>query len=75
MIGDAVNVAARVEGATRRIGDAVLLTEATRNELGAEFPIAARGSHQLKGLDRPIELFSPVRVQAGETKRTETQKA
>ena len=30
MIGDPVNVAARVEQATRQTGDAVLVTEATR---------------------------------------------
>ena len=30
VIGDAVNVAARMEGATRQTGDTVLLTEATR---------------------------------------------
>lgn len=60
VIGDAVNVAARVEGATRRIGDSVLITEATRRLLGPRFATEGRGAHELKGLDRPVELYAPV---------------
>ena len=59
VIGDAVNVAARVEAETRATGDAVLMTAATREKLGDGFAVADRGAHQLKGLERPIELFAP----------------
>ena len=37
VIGDAVNVAARVEAATREIGDDVLITEATHERLREDF--------------------------------------
>ena len=64
VIGDAVNVAARVESATRQIGDSVLITEATRRQLGLRIPRSQeRGSHELKGLERPIELFAPALVE------------
>jgi len=66
VIGDAVNVAARVEGATRTTGDPVLMTAATREKLGPGFPAAERGAHELKGLERPIELFAPEPAGAGD---------
>jgi adenylate cyclase len=60
VIGDAVNVASRVESATRSTGDAVLMTEATRAKLGTGFDVQPRGEHELKGMDRPVLLFAPV---------------
>ena len=66
VIGDAVNVAARVEAATRTTGDGVLMTAATREKLGPAFAAADRGAHELKGLDRPIELFAPEPAGAGD---------
>lgn len=70
VIGDAVNVAARVEGATRRTGDAVLLTEATRERLGSGFTAEPRGTHELKGLERPVELFAPTATADAPARRT-----
>ena len=64
VIGDAVNVAARVEAATRVIGDRVLITAETRDGLGPGFAVERRGAHQLKGLERPVELFAPSLVRA-----------
>ncbi len=60
VIGDAVNVAARVESVTRLTGDAVLITEATRDQLGGNFQVEPRGERELKGLDRPLHLYAPL---------------
>jgi class 3 adenylate cyclase len=60
VIGDAVNVAARVEEATRRLGDDVLITAETRNRLGYTVEVASRGPQELKGKEEPLELFAPV---------------
>jgi adenylate cyclase len=50
LIGDTVNVAARVEQLTKTTGDTILLTEDTRARLAqAPAGIADRGAHQLKG--------------------------
>ncbi len=66
-IGDAVNLATRVEAATRKSGDAILLSDATtrllrhsRIELEERPPVIARGRR------RSVPLYAP-RVGAGAT--------
>jgi adenylate cyclase len=59
VIGDAVNVAARVEHLTRETRDIALLTEATRCLLssGAE-SLEPRGSFALKGVSEPVPIYA-----------------
>jgi adenylate cyclase len=60
VIGDPVNVAARVERATRETGDTVLLTEATRCLLTDDsIEVDARGELELKGKSQPVALWAP----------------
>jgi adenylate cyclase len=60
VIGDPVNVAARVERATRDTGDRVLLTEATRCLLtDPSIEVEARGAIPLKGKSEPVALYAP----------------
>jgi class 3 adenylate cyclase len=58
VIGDPVNVAARVEEMTRETGDVVLLTEATRRRLTAEPKLEPRGAIPLKGRSEPVPVFA-----------------
>jgi class 3 adenylate cyclase len=60
VIGDAVNVAARVEAATRDTGDDVLFTDATRRMFTRRCESVSRGVLPLKGKTEPLELFAPV---------------
>jgi adenylate cyclase len=58
LIGDTVNVAARVEQLTKTTGDAILLTQQTVDALGCRLPgLTDRGSHALKGKSAPTEVF------------------
>ncbi len=54
-IGDAVNVAARVEGLTKDLGRKIVITEAVVSRIGDRFHFDPLGSHNVKG-------HSPVNV-------------
>src|SRR5690606_18891461 len=60
VIGDAVNVAARVEAATRQLDADVLLTAATARQLGPGVPVKRCGEVEIRGLEEPVELYVPV---------------
>jgi adenylate cyclase len=61
VIGDPVNVAARVEHLTRETGDIVLVTEATRCLLsGDAFDLEPRGDFALKGVAEPVPIHALV---------------
>lgn len=58
LIGDTVNVAARVEQLTKITGDAILITEQSVNALTTRPPgLLDRGSHALKGKSAATQVF------------------
>ena len=60
VIGDAVNVSARVEAATRDTGDDLLITQATRDALRRPLELESRGTVTLKGKAEPVEVLACV---------------
>jgi adenylate cyclase len=59
VIGDTVNVAARVEQLTKDTGDAILLTEATRLSLSPPRPrTAKRGEFEVRGKAAKLTLHA-----------------
>jgi class 3 adenylate cyclase len=68
VVGDPVNVAARVQDATRELGEPLLLTEATRLLLdGSATALERRGTLSLKGKAQPIEVHGLVSRNASRT--------
>ena len=60
VIGDAVNVAARVEAATRDTGDAILLAQRTKDLLrSGHVDLHERTGLALKGKSEPVVLYAP----------------
>src|SRR5690242_10296814 len=58
LIGDAVNVAARVEQYTKTTGDPILLTRHCIDALNGRSPdLIDRGSHALKGKSAAVQRF------------------
>jgi adenylate cyclase len=72
VIGDTVNVAARVEAATRTTGDSVLISESTRDLLSeaAAGRLERRPAVPLKGKSESIALFAPSRAGARPSPRS-----
>jgi adenylate cyclase len=59
VIGDPVNVSARVQDATRELGEPLLLTQATRCLLeDTETGLEPRGELALRGKRDPVQIFS-----------------
>jgi adenylate cyclase len=58
LIGDAVNVAARVEQLTKTPHDAILLTQQTVDALVSRpLELVDRRAHALKGKSAPVQVF------------------
>ena len=65
MIGDAVNVAARVESATRQTGDVILVAENVKRLLrDSVVDLEARPRVPLKGKRESVMLYAPSIVSA-----------
>jgi class 3 adenylate cyclase len=59
LIGDTVNVAARVEQLTKTTGDMILATQQTIDALESRpVGLVDRGSHAIKGKSATVPIFS-----------------
>jgi adenylate cyclase len=58
IIGDAVNVASRVEGLTKVLGVDILVSESTWKRGGARFQGERMGEEPVKGRKEPVVLYS-----------------
>ena len=57
-VGDAVNLAARLETHTKEAGRAILIDGTTRAALGAAVATEPLGSIPIKGKSAPVETFA-----------------
>jgi adenylate cyclase len=60
IVGDAVNVAARLQELTRVEGVDVLVSDATRQQLGDEIALSAPRAVHVRGRRAPLEVSVPV---------------
>jgi class 3 adenylate cyclase len=59
-VGDAVNVASRVEGMTKQVGVPVLVTEQTRREAGDGFSWRPVGMTPMRGRQEGVPTWTPI---------------
>ncbi|HVT37229.1 MAG TPA: adenylate/guanylate cyclase domain-containing protein [Nevskiaceae bacterium] len=65
-IGDAVNLASRIEGETKNQHCRILVSEATVQACGAAFDFTERAAFNAKGRTQATRLYEPVREIEGE---------
>jgi adenylate cyclase len=61
VIGNTVNVASRIEGLNKTFGTSLLISKATRDALHRATELRALPPQQIKGVDEPVEVFTPAR--------------
>ena len=61
ILGDAVNVAHRVEELNKALGSKLLITEATRSRLDGEFACTELGEHAIRGKSGAMKVFAVAR--------------
>ena len=69
MLGDAVNLAARLEGANKAFGTYVMISDATRQEIGSAFPVREIARLAVVGRKEPITVYEPMLPDAYEKHR------
>ncbi len=66
VIGDTVNLSARLEGATKQYGAKILMSEMTVRELRREHTLREVDLIRAKGKDRPVAVYESLGYRAGE---------
>jgi adenylate cyclase len=67
VVGDPVNVAARLEGLNKELGTTLLITEATRTALGDRVEVKDRGPVLLRGRTEPLRVHEVLGVDGYES--------
>lgn len=60
VMGDAVNLGARLEGLTKEYGVPLMISEFTRNQLPSEWAFRELDSVRVKGKSEPVTIYEPM---------------
>jgi adenylate cyclase len=60
VIGDAVNLASRLESLNKEYGTSIIISDATRSRLEGDYKVRPLGSAVVKGKSRPVDVFEVV---------------
>jgi class 3 adenylate cyclase/tRNA A-37 threonylcarbamoyl transferase component Bud32 len=66
VVGDSVNIAARLEDQNKELGWAVVASEATVNAAGSAVVVGSRRTVQLRGRSTPTEVFEIIGIAASD---------
>ena len=58
LLGDTVNLAARLEELNKQYGTRILVSQSTRDACGEKFPFHSLGSVAVRGRSEPVAIFS-----------------
>ena len=60
MLGDAVNLAARLEGANKQFGSYLMISQASREQIGDTFPCRELARLTVVGRKEPVRVYEPL---------------
>jgi len=69
MIGDAVNIAARLEGANKQFGTYTMVSQSTRDMLGDIMAMRELARIAVVGRREPIVVYEPMTAEGYETRK------
>jgi adenylate cyclase len=69
IIGEGVNIASRIEGLTKQAGKRILLSEEAYEMAKGQFAFERLGEFSVKGVDRPLALYTIAGIQTLEVSR------
>ena len=69
MLGDAVNLAARLEGANKQFGTYTMISESTRREMGEGFAVRELARVAVVGRAEPVTVYEPMAPEDYESRR------
>jgi adenylate cyclase len=73
VLGDAVNLASRLEGANKEFGTYTMISESTRSIVGDMFPARELGRLVVVGKKEPVTVYEPMMNDSYEQKKYELQ--
>ena len=59
LVGDTVNLASRLQGLTKDVGEDIIISESTRLRLQPDHPLKKLTAENVKGKSEPVEIFAP----------------
>ena len=71
MLGDAVNLAARLEGANKQFGTYTMISQATREMMGDALAVRELARVAVVGRKKPVTVYEPMFHEEYETRRNE----
>lgn len=74
MLGDSVNLAARLEGVNKQFGTYTMISEDTKNQLGGAFPVRELARVAVVGRNEPVTVYEPMFPEEFKTKKAYLEK-
>lgn len=62
VIGDAVNLASRLEGANKEFGTTIVISSTTYDKVSDRVEARFLGTIQVKGKDQPVDVYEPLKL-------------
>ena len=74
MLGDSVNLAARLEGVNKQFGTFTMISEETQKQMGDTYPVRELARVEVVGRKEPVTVYEPMLQEEYESKKADLEK-